>query len=400
MKEFDEIIRESLHAQVLESPPLTAPADRAIGAARRIRRRRHAITFVCIGVIVLALAGGAVAVRRDSSLGHPPVAAATPGPTEAHSPDPTPTATTSTYPTGATTTRRPDLLIDQLPDSTGWRTLLTSTGRRIPLTGLDGAAFVADRVVGGWLVPTAASLWLLTPDGSAHKLTQPVDGYALAPDRTHLAWRAGNRLYVGHLIGTTLRTEQSTAAPARGYPIAYTGSAVVLGYTETGGGIDNHDVWIPARGDYAPSWNKTPSVVAVYQPAPDGTLYGVANTLTGGKRSCLAVFDPLNNLQVNRTACGPAVTVDPTGLVSPDGTWLAAWSYIGYDPGTILIRLHDVFTNPAVSQSWPAGNPVAWLDSTTLVIQPPNGPLSLARVGDSTLTPITGLPTGDVGVVR
>jgi hypothetical protein len=366
-----------------------------------LRRRRPVITSVCAGAVVVALAAGGVAFLHRSSTIQRPLspAAQTPTPTRAAMPGPTPAASTS--PPTATTSRRPDLVTDQLPDLRGWRTLLTSTGRRISLTGLDGPAQGAVRVPGGWLVATAASLWLITLDGTAHQLVQPVDGYALAPDRAHLAWRANNRLYVGHFNATTLQVDQSTTAPARGVPIAYTGSAVVLGYTETGGGIDNHDVWVPARGDYSPSWNATPSVVAVYEPAPDGTLYGVANTLFGGKRPCLAELDPLNNLNVKRTACGPDVTIDPTALVSPGGTWLAAWSYIGNSNsvGTLLIRLDDVFENPVVNQSWPAVTPIAWLDATTLVIQPHNGTLALAHVGDSTLTAISGLPNGAFGVV-
>jgi len=116
------------------------------------------------------------------------------------------------------------------------------------------------------------------------------------------------------------------------------------------------------------------------------------------------VFDPLNNLQVTRTACGPQVTIDPTGLVSPDGRWLAAWSMMDTQPppecglctspgfATILVRLDTVFTNPVVSQTWTGGTGAGWLDANTLLIQPNGGPLVLGHVGDSTLTPISGLP--------
>jgi hypothetical protein len=76
-----------------------------------------------------------------------------------------------------------------------------------------------------------------------------------------------------------------------------------------------------------------------------------------GKQACLAVFDPLINLKVTRRACGPAVMRDPTGLVSPDGTWLAAWSYMSNSWEMVLVRLDDGFTNPVVSHTWPAGTP-------------------------------------------
>jgi hypothetical protein len=392
MSELDGMIRESLRAQVAAAPPMTAAADRAINAARRVRQR-HAITAVWAGVIVLALAGGAVAVMSDGLPGHPPVAAATQSPTEAVGSSPT------AQPAPAATTARFDRLV--LPNP---RDLVTADGRTIPLTDLDGPVAQANKVVDGWLITTPTSLWLVSADATMHKLLQPLDGLAVAPDRVHLAWRANNRLHVGHLNGTTLAPDQSSPAPARGFPIAYTGSAVVLGFSMTGGGIDHHDVWVPARGDYSPSWDKTQDVVAVYQPAPDGTLYGVANVPPPGKHPCLAEFDPLNDLQVTRTACGPQVTIDPTGLVSPDGRWLAAWFLLDTQPSpecptcsslgmaTVLVRLDTVFTDPVVSQAWTAGTAAGWLNANTLLIQPDSGPLVLAHVGDPTLTPISGLP--------
>src|SRR5262249_47531151 len=100
---------------------------------------------------------------------------------------------------------------------------------------------------------------------------------------------------------------------------------------------------------------------------PGRHTVGVANVPPPGKHPCLAVFDPLNNLQVTRTTCGPQVTIDPTGLVSPDGRWLAAWSMMDTQPppecglctspgfATILVRLDTVFTNPVVSQTWTGG---------------------------------------------
>src|SRR5262245_38321509 len=172
MTELDEIVRASLRAQVLEAPPMTAPADRAIAAARGIRRRT-VISSVCAGVVALALAGGGVAVLRDGPLGQHPVPPATRSSTQA--PSPTPSVTPSPLPTPA----KLDLLVGTNPTMN----LVTAGGLTIPLTGLS--VWQAHKVVGGWLITTPTSLWLVTAAGSKHELLQPFDGVAVAPDRVH-----------------------------------------------------------------------------------------------------------------------------------------------------------------------------------------------------------------------
>jgi hypothetical protein len=256
---------------------------------------------------------------------------------------------------------------------------------------------MAYQIPDGWLVSYTSdtngstTLWLLKPDGSALRLLDGVRGYAVAPDGYRVAWRAGNRLHVGHLTGTSLTDDRSTPAPARGDPIAYTGAAVVLGYSMTGAGIDQHDVWIPANGDYSPSWDKTQFVIAVYQPAPDGSLLGLVQRAYGSKDACLAKLDPAANLRAVRTACGLPITLDPDGLVSPDGHWLAKSAV---SPGgqlqIDLIDLHTVFDHPVVTTTWVAIAPLAWVDATTAVVTQADNAMMLAHVGQQDLTPVTG----------
>jgi hypothetical protein len=200
---------------------------------------------------------------------------------------------------------------------------------------------------------------------------------------------------VGHLAGVTVTVDRSTPAPARGEPIAYTGTAVILGYSETGGGIDHHDVWLPSNGDYSPSWDKTSHVITVYQPAPDGSLLGIVRTSQGSKDVCLAKLDPAANLKAIRTACGLPLTIDPLGLVSPDGRWLGAPSLDNGQLKVALLDLSRVFDTPAVAATWDAMYPATWMDATTLVVISSGTPMT-ARIGQPELAPLTGtgLPPG------
>jgi hypothetical protein len=270
------------------------------------------------------------------------------------------------------------------------------------LVGIAGAGS-AYRIHDGWLVvgfgQAAAtglveSLWLVTRDGSIHQLINHADSVVVAPDGARVAWRASDRLIVGHVTGASLAQDQSTPAPPRGAPIAYTGTAVILGYTMTGGGLDQFDTWLPARGDYSPSWNNVTLVGAVFQPARDGSLYGIVRASSDTKARCFAQLDPANNLAATRKACSlPVTSFDTTGLISPDGRWMA--KNTGASPQVDLLDLNHVFDTPAVTATWDAVAPVAWVDATTLVLVQQNRSLSLASIGRTDLDPITvsGQPT-------
>src|SRR5262249_49896622 len=156
------------------------------------------------------------------------------------------------------------------------------SGRDVDLSTVLGERenpFISDAVQtpDGWLLNATgaaqtSALWMVRSDGSLHKL---IDGsyapVAVAPDGRRFAWRDGDTVRTGHLDGDAVVGDRSTPVPGRWFPIGYTGEAVVLGYTETGGGIDHHDVWVPLRGDYVPTpQGRTANVAVVYGPAPDG----------------------------------------------------------------------------------------------------------------------------------
>jgi hypothetical protein len=385
MNGLDDVVRAAMRTSVAHPPAMRSPADRAIAGARG-RRRRRTVTAIGAGVAVLALTlGGAVALRAGTAERQPN------GPATAPVSDPP-----------AVPVYASDVLADGDP-TTGWRTLRSGPGRTVSLAEVRGRVEAAYATPDGWLVVSADpepgdSLWLLRPDGSAHRLiTGSQREPAIAPGGRRFAWRADGRLYVGHLSGTALTTDASTPAPTRGAPLAYTGSAVVLGYSTTGGGVDTHDVWVPDRGAYVASWDRAVHVRAVYQPGPDGSLYGLARSSAALKSSCLARLDPAADLAVLRSACGLPLTVDPSALVSPDGRWLAAPAFIDDGPRVTLLDLDRVFDAPAVAATWEAVSPVTWLDAGTLVVRGENGSPMVVRPGHPGVAVLIGpdLPGGE-----
>jgi hypothetical protein len=384
MSEIEDLVRAAMDEKVRLPPPMISPGDRAIDRARN-RQRRNAATTTLVSILVLALAVGALTALRGSRSTMPGT------PT-------TPPVSTPTPPFSVTSTVRPDLLIDD-SDTGGFRNLFTADGHTISLAALPGGADRAYRAPAGWLLyghvstgPAGTppfSLWLVTRDGPAHQLIDRADSVAVAPDGVRIAWRAGDRLIVGHLAGATLTQDQSTPAPPRGAPIAYTGTAVILGYTETGGSLDHIDTWIPSHGDYSPSWDTTLVIQAIYQPGPDGTLYGLvqANSATGGGL-CLAQLDPTHNLAATRKACG--LTLGMTAVISPDLRWMAKTGFTQQGrPNVELVDLNRSPDTPAVTATWNEYAPVTWIDATALVLLDQNFGLSLAHIGHTALTPIT-----------
>lgn len=254
--------------------------------------------------------------------------------------------------------------------------LLLPGGARISLGSVKGEVSEARETVDGWLVHERldaehVSLWLVRPDTSVRRLLKGVEGVAVAPDGRRFAWRDGDTLRTGHLTLTgTVERERATPAPKRGIPELYTGDAVVLGYSETGGGWDHRDVWVPASGRYTPSWNSNPKVLAIYGIAPDGrSLLGLTARAAGSKQSCLALLNPRADLAPTRTACLPVDLVDFYGRVSPQGRWLAAGAFDKNGQiGIAVIDLRKVFDHPAVATTWAADPGGDWIDARTFLV--------------------------------
>ena len=229
--------------------------------------------------------------------------------------------------------------------------------------------------------PQRGSLWLYRPDGTSRLLVDRASAVIVSADGTRLAWRSGNTLVVGHLEATDQVVQDATATTDRGYPVLFVGSAVVLAYSETGGGLDNWDVWDPRHGRYTPSWSRVQAngVLAVLGATSDGR-YAIGQTLvapgSGGKDTCLARLDPTNALRVVTPACGLPNPAGPAAQ-SPDGRWLA------YASGTqtVVVDATARFSSPPPVAIWSPSLSGVWIGRDTYLGQGPDGHFYRYRVG-------------------
>ncbi len=287
-------------------------------------------------------------------------------------------------------------------------TLVLPDGARHSLLDIKGGATGGFQTADGWLLQgfDDATLWLLRPDGGMQVIVERADGpVAVAPDGRHLAWRLGSTLYTGRVNpgGTPgVTVDVTSPAPARGHPIVITPSTVVLGYTETGGGIDHWDIWYPGRGDYVPSWDAVAHVLAVYGPTANGTGYlGLVDDPSPGKSLCLAELDPDEDLEPTRTACGMNLAAERFAELSPDGARLAMYVHDSTGSEAVgVVDLATVFATPTFTTVWSGRQGFAWEDATTVLAAPIGGGLMRYRIGVGTGLAVTvpGLAPGTTGI--
>ncbi len=387
---LEDTVREVLRVQVEGAPALDAPADRALAGARRLRRRRSLLAAGAAALVLVAGVGAGVLLERRGAR-TPPLPPATSGPSVA----PSRSAPTVIKPgTGAALVNRLELIM--------------SNGRAVDLTGVPGGANGAQQVPAGYLIdgygaPVAgsASLWFATPDGSLRELLSGLmTAPAVSADGHRLAWRAGNQLTVGHLTGAgaLVVDGSSTIATEYGQPIAVSDTAVVLGYTMTGGGIDRYDVWVPARGGYVPTWDATTGIAAMFGTAPDGRSFlGLIDAPDAAttKATCLAWLDPADHLRATKTACGLGTAPYPASAMSPDHRWLAvsAVSASGGGNQLAVVDLTSVWDRPVAAYRWDIDAPNTtgvWLDARTMVVLTQANQLRTYRLGQA--DPISTAP--------
>jgi hypothetical protein len=379
---IEDILRESFEARVEHQPALREPAERAINGARTVRRRR-AVFVACAAIVAVVLAGLSALPRATAPPG--PIGPATIAPSVPTTPTPV-------------TMRIAGIL--RLPNGNA---LLLPDGTQVNLSQVEVSKVY--RTADGWVgigfieQLDQGSLWLVSPDHKLHILVPASQGpVVLSADGRQFAWMAGNQLKTGHLSGTTLKVDRTTAAPARGRVLAIVGSVVALGATQTGGGIDSFDVWPSERGPYAPAWDQNP-VVAIYGPAPDGhSFLGLTPPGPGRKDACLALLEAAENLRATRTTCIPDLPLTPEVQMSPDGHWLAM-STRENNPGSghvDLIDLMTVFDHPVMTTPWAAADsPLGWVDGNTLIAIR-NNRLVRCLVGQPETAPVVvpGIPAG------
>jgi hypothetical protein len=186
-----------------------------------------------------------------------------------------------------------------------------------------------------------------------------------------------------------------TTTTGHGFPLAMSDTAVVLADTWTGGGYDRYDVWLPDRGPYVPSWDRTTANVAwVFNPAPDGhSFLGLTLPPGGGKSSCLAQLDPANYLKPIRTACGLNLADSLPAELSADRRYLCANTLVNGSLTPMIFDLGTVFQQPRAIQRCAA--PGYWLDATSIVAMA-GGQVIRIHVGNDVVeqVEVPGIPAG------
>lgn len=371
MTDIEEVVRRALEEQVHGQPPMTDSAGRAIAGARAVRRRQVAMSVSAVVVVLVATVAGVAALRDRGTAPVVPANSHSPA-----SPVPQPSLTPS-----LTNPSLPPIGLGAVLDQ---RNLLLPDGHLLPIAPFGNDVVVRAWQIGdAWLVERygdgtedSGTLWLYHADGSAQRLIDHETGVLVAPDGKRLAWRVGKTVNVAHLDAAHNLVHDASTSVDNGYPLMFAGSGLVLGYSETGGGTDHWDVWLPQHGRFVPDWNaaQAAGVSAVYAPTADGRwLIGQALSSpgTGSKDSCLARLDPLNHLKVAARACG-LPEAGEWGVLSPDGHWLA---YAGIVPAQlVVVDATTMFQQPRVVAAYDNAFTPVWTGPGTLVASVSNGP--------------------------
>jgi hypothetical protein len=372
---IEDALRETFAAKVDGSPSLSGVADRAIMQSRRLRQRR-AVGTALAGVIAIAVAGvvtlqavGGTFGRRPSGGSGTDVAASGRGTAELTTP--------ASVDTPSPAARPLEVFVDGEIQAEN-RKLLTVQGKT---RGLSVAR--AFRASDGYLLvaqeddPARQELLLVDQQGKQTLVVDKAMSIAVSANGSQVAWRDAAAMYVADRVaGGKLTKKHSVAAPTgNGGPIDFVGTDVLLGQTQTGGGLDSFDLWHPDHNAYTETWST--DIVLVHGAQPDGKgLYAEVVGNPGTKQTCLARLvpaQPSKNMAftVVQKACGLPEPLPSSGGVSPDGHWLA-YTVLGGDGTTrmALIGLDNVFqAKPPAPQYWEV-SPVhtVWLGPSMLAV--------------------------------
>jgi hypothetical protein len=366
---LEDRVRESLASYATIPQPHADLADTAIAGARAVRRRRSVGAAVAAAVVVAVVAGGAVLGLGDrhGRTTKPPVGSS-------------PSATAS--PTASA------LRADMWRDNQ----LHTVDGRTFELTGAGRVTEVV-RVPDGWLFSgTKGGARLLRTDGSAISLGIPAN-VAVSADGRSVAWADGATVSAARLSRDGVRDEVSTPVPDKTSVTTWIGRRVVLGQAYApwccGAQHMRHDVWDPAKGNFAPRW--TPDITPVYGPVPDGRRgLGVVRAGKEYKPGCLAELDGVRDMSVTRKTCLPGLGwASLMGSLSPDGRHLAELRSTDKDDSLMVI---DV-ASATVLRTCPASTPLVWEDNGHFLAADNDGKIVRCAVDSAEVTPIPGLTT-------
>ena len=388
--ELAQAVRETFARQVVVANRLVAdPAELAIRRANRSRRRRTLAGVALAAVVTATVSAGMAQLSQPGRSDQPIVVLG-----DQHtSPLPAPSMQLSATPPSVPAWTEVDFILHDV--------LAEAGGKRLALPDVGPAAERAQRLPGraGWAVvgkPTAAgrSLWIVSPDGTAHLVLAGALEIALSPDGRQVSWREGAELAVAGIFGTQVVAAARTPVAPGAVPVGFVGDAVLIRLDPA---RDGHALWRPALG---PPRATDDGALHVYGTRPDGMV--VALVVAGTpRRPCVALLDPGRNLAPARTGCGPTLDDDGSGGISVDGRWLLINGTVGRQGRSLLIDLGG-FTPAA--QAHPAGppvvGPVTWTPQGAAHYSDAAGALvrveaSRILAGEAALpTPVAGLPAG------
>ncbi|MDG4803063.1 hypothetical protein [Micromonospora sp. WMMD980] len=312
--ELERALRETFARRVDRPGPLRAdPAGDVLRRARRSGRRRALTGLALAGLATVLVTTGMAQLGEPGGRGGTPTVVL--GDPHGSSASPLPTASARVYRAGPVRAEL-DLLVGDLLDTSG--------GERRDLTGVgrvERAQRIHDRE--GWLLTSAATAagrtlwWVSAAGGAPQVMLAAADAVAVSPDGRQVAWRDGSDLVAAGVVAGQLIAPSRVTAPTGVVPVGFTGDDVLVSQPDRGG----MSVWRRALGGVPGTVN--PDVRGVYGNRPDGLVVGLVAT-GPSRQPCLALLDPARDLTPARTGCGPRLSADGLGAVSPDGRWLLA----------------------------------------------------------------------------
>ncbi|WP_207915373.1 hypothetical protein [Micromonospora sp. 15K316] len=391
--ELERALRETFAQQVAAPRPGAAdPAGAAIRRARRTQRRRTAtgLAMAAVATVVVSAGVGQLgdATRRPAQ----PPTVVLGDPSNQARPEPLPSPTGVGGPPVAPDAG-PDVLLDGA--------ILGADGERVALDGI-GPAERAQRLPenAGWLVvgaPTAAgrTLWAIPRGGTPQVLLDGADAIAVATDGRQVAWRDGGEIAAAGLVRTQLIAPVRTPAPAGAVPVGFVGNAVLV---RTDPDRPGHALWSPATAPLEAGSDRT--TLNVYGVLPDGRLVGQVPGKVASN-PCLALLDPSRTLTPVETACGPALSRDGLGAVSPDGRWLLLNGESGKKAGALLVDVSRIGGTPADqplvaghagppltgSVAWNAVDEAAYVDESGRLVRLTPDRVHAGEPGEATVVP-------------
>ncbi|TCB99700.1 hypothetical protein E0H26_03855 [Micromonospora zingiberis] len=308
---LERAVREVFSRQAATPHAVVDPAAAVIRRANRIQRRRALAGMGLAATAIIVVSAGALQFAHE-----PPPSGSTVvigEPDQVPEPPLTPTNAPPTADTG-TPLAEVDLVLGE--------TIATAQGRRVRVVGA-GPIERAHRLPDGrgWLAVSAPGLagrflWAVAPNGTVQVLLAGADEVVLDAEGRQVAWKQGATLGTARIVNGELTATARAEAPAKAMPLRFVGGAVLVRLAPDRPG---HVLWRLHPGTLDPGTDT--STGRIFGALPDGRLVGEVVT-DPPQGTCLTLLDPASGLVPTSPDCGPELTGDGLGSVSPDGRWL------------------------------------------------------------------------------